>query len=82
MPQDLLPLISLTTGAIARWSATALGIVLYMRAMGVEMDAVAIPDEQAELRDGILVIFVEVPDVGRFEAAMEAHEWSWADGRN
>jgi hypothetical protein len=77
---DILNDIDLTMAAYSAWNECCQRSVESFRDRGLRPEE--IPEECAELGpDGTVLIYVDVPRVGRIEMTVPAGQWAWR-GRN
>lgn len=77
---DTLDHVLLTTAIYIAWQEHAVNMAKKAIALGVSPED--IPDEMAKaLPGGYLLIWVDVPKVGRVELKVPPGEWDWANGK-
>lgn len=79
---DTLSRVVLSHSAVKRWRARASELAREARKHGVRTPA-DIPDELARVEaDGVLTLYVPMPDGTELSMRVEPHEWEWLGPRN
>lgn len=76
MDRDVLPEVLLSKNVVRKWMARAKRVAEELVRRGYSPSQ--IPEERGEIRDGQLVIYVEVDDL-RIEMTVPDGEWEWID---